>query len=83
MKKSFKYIGIALSYIVVSGVGYVIGKLNQPKPILSGNLRIDNSNPKINEGNGLFLELYVPVSEIKKQKIVHVKVINDNYGNRN
>lgn len=58
-------------------IGRVTKKIKPPKLKLVGNLRIDNSD--VERPDSLFLELVVPVSYIKEEEVVHLKVVNESY----
>lgn len=77
MKKIFL---VAIPTIISLAGGFVVGRLSvkKPKPLkVIGNLRIDNSDEE--NPNALFLELRVPVSYISQEKIVHLKVVKEDY----
>lgn len=77
MKKIFL---VAIPAILSLAGGFVAGRLSvkKPKPLkVIGNLRIDNSDEE--NPNALFLELRVPVSYISQEKIVHLKVVKEDY----
>ena len=65
--------------IALFGVGYVAGWIfkKPKKEEVLGTLRIDNSDP--DQPNALFLELGVPVEYISSKKIIHLRVLNENY----
>lgn len=69
----------AVCSIAAFGVGYATGwifKKHKKEEIL-GTLRIDNSDPDIQ--NALFLELGVPVEYVSSKKVVHLRVLKENY----
>lgn len=71
---------VLISTIPSLVAGFVAGRLSvkKPKPLkVIGNLRIDNSDD--DNPNALFLELKVPVSYIYQEKIVHLKVVKQDY----
>lgn len=71
---------VLISTIPSLVAGFVAGRLSVKKPKLLkviGNLRIDNSDD--DNPNALFLELKVPVSYIYQEKIVHLKVVKQDY----
>lgn len=78
IKVSLATIEIIIAVIVLLICGYVLGyslAKNQHRPI--GTLRIDSSDP---DGPYMFLELEtVPVSVIKKEKYVLLKVDTKSY----
>ena len=71
---------VLISTIPSLVAGFVAGRLSvkKPKPLkVIGNLRIDNSDD--DNPNALFLELKVPVGYIYQEKIVHLKVVKQDY----
>ena len=69
----------AVCSIVAFGAGCAVGLiLKKPeKEEILGTLRIDNSDPDIQ--NALFLELGVPVEYVSSKKVVHLRVLKENY----
>lgn len=65
--------------IALFGVGCAAGWIfkRPKKEEILGTLRIDNSDP--DQPDALFLELGVPVEHISSKKIIHLRVLNENY----
>ena len=78
MNKKGVFISAACS-IAVFGAGCAIGLIfkKPEKEEILGTLRIDNSDPDVK--NALFLELGVPVEYVSSKKIVHLRVLKENY----
>lgn len=78
MNKKGLLVSVACS-IAFFGVGYATGRIfkKPKKEEIVGTLRIDNSDP--DQPDALFLELGVPVEYISSKKIIHLRVLNENY----
>lgn len=78
MNKKMVLMSMACS-IALFGVGYAAGWIfkRPEKEEILGTLRIDNSDP--DQPNALFLELRVPVEHVSSKKIIHLRVLNENY----
>lgn len=74
-----KKVLIPISILVSSGLSFLLGYLiKKPKnQLVSGTLRIDNSDPEL--PNALFLELDETVESISKKKSVTFRVLKKNY----
>ena len=76
-----KRLAIILSSSIMSAfiLGFAGGRVSKKEklPMLSGRLRIDNSDPDIR--NAIFLELYVPVEKLRAERVAHLEVLNENY----
>ena len=78
MNKKGMFISAACS-IVAFGAGCAVGLIfkKPEKEEILGTLRIDNSDPDMK--NALFLELGVPVEYVSSKKVVHLRVLKENY----
>lgn len=78
MNKKMVLVSVAYS-ITLFGIGYAAGRIfkRPKKEEILGTLRIDNSDP--DQPNALFLELGVPVEHISSKKIIHLRVLKENY----
>lgn len=78
MLKSLKIISNISAGLLVFVSGYFLSKkVNKPKIVYAGNLRIDNSEP--DEPPKLFLELTTDLNDICKSDVIKLKVIDKDY----
>ena len=67
-----KYIKESIIYTFIFLTGYFVGSIKKTKE--DGSILIDHTKPS--DGNNLFLELYIPMDEVKTKDVIHFKVIH-------
>ena len=78
MPKSVKLLGnLSIGIALATGGYFFSKKVNKPKIVYAGNLRIDNSEP--DEPPKLFLELTTDLNDICRADTIKLKVIEKDY----